>query len=142
MYTILRANFDGESKIGYIDPPRREEGDGKATYLSGVAVTGIQDAGGDTVRVGYSNSDGETGSLEANLVVGADGPSSIVRRLNLPEVGRNYANYVAWRGTVREELLSESTQSLIGESITFFFQRGHQIITYAPLKSPQIKGQC
>jgi len=141
VYNILRANFDGQYKTGYIAPPEREDGDGKATYLSGVAVTGIQDTGGDAVRVGYSNSDGEMGSIEANLVIGADGPSSIVRRLSLPEVGRNYVNYVAFRGTVREDLLPESTQALIGESITFFFERGLQIITYIPLVSPRIKGQ-
>ena len=131
VYNILRANFDGNYKNGYIAAAGKEKGDGEAIYLSGVAVTGIQDAGNDAVKVDYKTSEGSTTSLETNLVIAADGASSFVRRLFLPQIERTYAGYAAWRGTVPESLLSEATQTLFGDNIVaVFHQRGSHIIAY------------
>jgi 2-polyprenyl-6-methoxyphenol hydroxylase-like FAD-dependent oxidoreductase len=58
-----------------------------------------------------------TGCIEANIVIGADGASSTVRRLLLPEVDRTYAGYVAWRGTVKESLLPEETRAFPGSKV-------------------------
>lgn len=117
LYNILRANFDGGYEAGYIKAVEKLEGDGMATYLSGVRVTNLEEDG-DMVRVEYESMGGK-GSIKANIVVGADGPSSTVRRLLLPEVNRTYAGYVAWRGTVKESLLSEETKTFLGSKVRF-----------------------
>jgi hypothetical protein len=133
VYNILRANFDVNYQNGYIAAASREKGDGEAIYLSDVVATGIQDAGGDAVKVDYRTSEGSATSLEANLAIGADGASSFVRRLFPPQVERTYAGYAAWRATVPESLLSEATQTLFGNNIiAAFHQRDNHIIAYVP----------
>jgi 2-polyprenyl-6-methoxyphenol hydroxylase-like FAD-dependent oxidoreductase len=117
LYNILRANFDGGYATGYVNAAEKKESDGKATYLSGMRVTDLQEVGSDRVKVEYENTDGSKGSLEADVVVGADGPNSTVRKLLLPEVERSYAGYVAWRGIVQESLLSETTRTFIGSKV-------------------------
>jgi 2-polyprenyl-6-methoxyphenol hydroxylase-like FAD-dependent oxidoreductase len=117
LYNILRANFDGGYETGYIEAVEKLEGDGMATYLSGVRVMNLEEDG-DLVRVEYESMGGK-GSIEANIVVGADGSSSTVRRLLLPEVDRTYAGYIAWRGTVKESLLSEETRTFLGTKVRF-----------------------
>jgi 2-polyprenyl-6-methoxyphenol hydroxylase-like FAD-dependent oxidoreductase len=129
LYNVLRANFDGRYATGYVEAAAREEGDGKAVYLSGVRLTNIQDLGDGGVKVEYESSNGSSSSLIADFMVGADGPSSIVRKLLLPQVERTYAGYVAWRGTVKEPLVSEETRTLLRSKIlTVFHRRGHQIL--------------
>jgi len=120
LYNVLRANFDGGYEGGYIDGVEKVVGDGTATYLSGVHVTDLHDIG-DVVRVEYESKDGK-GHLEADIVVGADGPSSTVRKLLLPEVERTYAGYVAWRGTVKESLLSEETKAFLGTKVRILLE--------------------
>ena len=117
LYNILRANFDGEYENGYIIGVEKKEGDGEATYLSGTQVTGITDLGTKGVKVEYQDSDRAKIQMEADIVIGVDGPSSTIRKLLLPEVKRTYAGYVAWRGTVKESLLSEETRSFFGTKV-------------------------
>jgi hypothetical protein len=152
LYNVLRANFDGGYATGYVEAAAREEGDGKAVYLSGVSpdsartplflsiyhfvtsslsrpyiytylpspgarLTNIQDLGNGGVKVEYESSNGSNSSLIADFVVGADGPSSTVRKLLLPQAERTYAGYVAWRGTVKESLVSEETRILLRSKI-------------------------
>lgn len=121
LYNVLRANFDGGYKDGYVRASGREEGDGEATYLDGVRMTGLKEFG-DGVTVEYENADGRKGSLEADIVVGADGPSSTVRKLLLPEMERTYAGYVAWRGVVKDSLLSEETSKFLGSKVRFLLE--------------------
>lgn len=65
------------------------------TLRYGLAATAVVPAG-DTVRVAFTGLD--TGALDADGVVGADGTHSLVARtLNGPLANR-YAGYTAWRG--------------------------------------------
>lgn len=116
LYHVLRANFDGGLERSYVSAPKKEEGDGVASYVSGVRVSSLKEVG-DLVEVEYEGVDGKKDSLEADIVVGADGPSSTVRKLLLPEVERNYTGYVTWRGTVKESLLSEETRNFLGTKV-------------------------
>lgn len=117
LYNTLRANYDGGFDEGYIGAAERMGGDGIAKYLTGAGVIDLQEVG-EMVKVVYEDKDG-TGSLEADIVVGADGPSSTVRTLLLPKVERKYAGYVIWRGTVKESLLTEETRRFLGNKVRF-----------------------
>jgi 2-polyprenyl-6-methoxyphenol hydroxylase-like FAD-dependent oxidoreductase len=129
LYNVLRATFDGGYATGYVEAAAREEGGGKAVYLSGARLTSIQDLGNEGVKVEYESSNGSDSSLIVDFVLGADGPSSTVRKLLLPQVERTYAGYVAWRGTVKKLLVSEETRILLRSKIlTVFHRRGHQIL--------------
>jgi 2-polyprenyl-6-methoxyphenol hydroxylase-like FAD-dependent oxidoreductase len=129
LYNILRANFDGGYERGYVPAVEKRDGDGETRYLSGVKFTGVQDLGNDLVRVEYEGPDGKKETLEVNLLIGADGPSSSVRKAVLPECERTYAGYVAWRGNVRESLLSKETLEAIGETVCFYYYKGGHMLT-------------
>lgn len=127
-YYMLRANFDGV-KSEYCDVPDPVDTDGKVQHLHGHKVTGTKERG-PKVEVIYTTNDGKEGIIEADLVVGADGPSSTVRSLFHPEVKRKYAGYVALRGTVPEDEVSPKTLEAFKERFTFFHTRGIQILAY------------
>lgn len=129
LYYLLRANFDGvESK--YCDVPQEKEGEGKAEYKYGCTVTGIRDVGEKGVEVEYEDRDGKVSTTTADMVIGADGPSSTVRKILLPDVKRQYTGYVAWRGTVSEfEVSAEAQEAFVGK-FTFYHARGNQILAY------------
>lgn len=129
LYNILRANFDGLAEDGYLTTPIPEDEatDGKAAYLYGHKVINITTTQ-SKVEVAFQDKDGTEGRLEADLVFAADGPSSTVRGLLLPEVKRTYAGYVAWRGTVLESEVSHSTLDCFKEKFVFFHAKGVQIL--------------
>jgi 2-polyprenyl-6-methoxyphenol hydroxylase-like FAD-dependent oxidoreductase len=81
---------------------------------------------GGRVRVFWESSKGEKGSVVADIVVGADGPSSTVRRIVQPDVERKYAGYCALRGTLIESEASEETKKTFCERFTFFHCPGVQ----------------
>ncbi|MBE7180349.1 MAG: FAD-dependent monooxygenase [Terriglobus roseus] len=56
---------------------------------------------GSTVKVVYASRAGKEESIEADLVVGADGISSTVRKILVPEVRRVSAGYSIIRGLVQ-----------------------------------------
>jgi 2-polyprenyl-6-methoxyphenol hydroxylase-like FAD-dependent oxidoreductase len=116
LYNILRANFDGGHEAGYVAAPPEMEGDGVANYVSDVRVTDLTEVD-ELVEVEYEGVDGRKGALQADIVIGADGPSSTVRKLLLPEVERTYVGYVTWRGTVKESLLSDEVRTLLGTKV-------------------------
>lgn len=68
--------------------------------------------------------------MEADLVIGADGPSSKIRSLFAPDVERKYAGYVALRGTVSENDVTAKTREAFSERFTFFHTKGIQILAY------------
>lgn len=131
-YYILRANVDG-LESAYCDASKRgNDGSADVKHLHGHKVTGMwekEEEGGRLV-VEYETSDRKRGSIEADLVIGADGPSSMVRSIFAPDIQRTYAGYVALRGTIREDRVSSKTMEAFSERFTFFHCPGLQILAY------------
>ncbi len=128
IYHVLCANFD--QSIGkFYKTPEPQQGEGIAEYDFGNMVKGIKDLG-DRVEVEYENRGGKKETGKADLVVGADGPSSTMRKILLPNVKREYVGYVAWRGVVPEKGLSPAAQEAFIEKFTFFHSDGIQILAY------------
>ena len=148
LYYLGRANFDGV-KSNYLpkgEPPERAATDGEARYEHGRLVTGVQEVG-DKVEISYEDvrafsKDGSTsngnqsgrdkqGTLQADFLIAADGPSSTLRRLLVPSASkRTYAGYVAFRGTCPESELSVGAEQVFVERFTFYHGRGTQILAY------------
>jgi 2-polyprenyl-6-methoxyphenol hydroxylase-like FAD-dependent oxidoreductase len=68
--------------------------------------------------------------VRADLLVGADGARSQVRRQMFPDLLPRYAGYVAWRGLMPETELPEALRDRLDH--TFVFQQGeqHMFLTY------------
>lgn len=131
-YYLLRANYDGV-KSDYLqgqDPKDwAKPGDGRVDYRYGCTVTGFK-VEGDKVRVQYRTTTGDEESVVGDLLVGADGPSSTIRKLLCPDVERKYCGYVVIRGTVPEGEASKEARSVFVERFTFFHGPGVQNLTY------------
>jgi 2,6-dihydroxypyridine 3-monooxygenase len=94
-------------------------------YHLGAEVVGSEEvADGVTVRF----ADGAT--IDADLLVCADGIRSEARRRLLPQVERRYAGYVAWRGTVAESELSSATYERLHDALTYQLLDGSHILVY------------
>ena len=128
-YNLMRANYDGVESP-YCDVPSPVPGHGKATHLHDHCVTSIEDAGSAGVRVFWKTSTGEQGSHLADVLIGADGPSSTVRQILCPNVRRTYAGYCALRGTMPESEASAVAREAFCERFTFYHSPGVQILTY------------
>jgi 2-polyprenyl-6-methoxyphenol hydroxylase-like FAD-dependent oxidoreductase len=74
-------------------------------------------------------------SVIGHLLVGADGFRSTVRAQYLPDVQPLYAGYVAWRGLVAEDLLSDAARRDIFEDFAFCLPPGEQMLGY-PVAGP------
>jgi len=161
-YYLMRANYDGvrssyfdDSELPRPDPrhgnavhfhdrnvvaleqEERDEGEGSDERTETGQETGWKPKGG-RVRVFWESSKGEKGSILADVVVGADGPSSTVRRLVQPGVERKYAGYCALRGTLIENEASDETKKMLCERFTFFHCPGVQygFLPYSSAPSP------
>ncbi|KAF8851872.1 FAD/NAD(P)-binding domain-containing protein [Acephala macrosclerotiorum] len=105
LYYRLRANFDG-LRSGYCSVP--EVAVRKGVYRDGCTVLSVkeQDAG---VRIEYRDENGSENSMDVNLLIAADGPSSRVRDIFLPDVERKFI-HIRWRGTVPLKNISAESQ--------------------------------
>ena len=72
---------------------------------------------------------------QADLVVFADGISSTARRRIFPDLERQYAGYVGWRGTVPEHAVSASTRTLLSDALTYSVAPNTHIVLY-PIPGP------
>jgi 2-polyprenyl-6-methoxyphenol hydroxylase-like FAD-dependent oxidoreductase len=98
-------------------------------YHTGRALEGVAQ-GADRMRVRI---DGET--LEAELLVGADGIRSTVRGLLLPEAQPRYAGYVGWRGLIAEAALPPAMHADVFGGMCFCLPPGEQMVGY-PVAGP------
>lgn len=102
---------------------------GRGQYHQGVTVQQVeQDSAG--VRVLTTS-----GGFDGDLLVGADGIRSAVRRQFWPEVQPEYAGYVAWRGLCEEGVLSRGGREAVFERFGFCLPPGEQLIGY-PVAGP------
>jgi 2-polyprenyl-6-methoxyphenol hydroxylase-like FAD-dependent oxidoreductase len=108
LYRLLRDGFPAER------------------YHRGVGLSGFeQDAAGVTAH--FSNGSSAT----ADVLIGADGIRSTVRRAFLPKLAPLYAGYVAWRALLPEAAVSPD----IFMSMAFCLPPGEQFLGY-PVAGP------
>jgi 2-polyprenyl-6-methoxyphenol hydroxylase-like FAD-dependent oxidoreductase len=69
-------------------------------------------------------------SVEADLLVGADGIGSAVRAHFLPDVQPRYAGYVAWRGVADERDVDAEIRSSLCDWFGFMLPPGEQMLGY------------
>jgi 2,6-dihydroxypyridine 3-monooxygenase len=94
---------------------------GEERYHRGAAAEAVA---GDGVRLAGG------GTVQADLVVAADGIDSTLRLRLLPDVRFRPAAYVGWRGVVDEEELPEETAAQLGGGITYHAAPGTHIVVY------------
>jgi len=130
LYLILRANFDGMKSDTVPSPPGPKSGDGMAEYRSGKRVTGLKyDKEVGVVHVHFVDvMSGDEGIITTDLVIGADGVHSTVRDLLEAPTRREYAGYIAWRGTVPERLVSDETVQYFSNRLNFSLMKGTYFI--------------
>jgi 2-polyprenyl-6-methoxyphenol hydroxylase-like FAD-dependent oxidoreductase len=69
-------------------------------------------------------------SEQADLLIGADGIRSTLRRRLLPEIVPAYAGYVAWRGLVEEPNLPLQAANTLRDRFTFQQGEEHSALAY------------
>jgi 2-polyprenyl-6-methoxyphenol hydroxylase-like FAD-dependent oxidoreductase len=87
----------------------------------------------DAAKVVAQFSDGDT--VEADLLVGADGIRSTVRQQALPEAVPRYAGYSAWRALIAESAFPPDVHRDLFEYMTFALPPGEQFLGY-PVAGP------
>ena len=99
-------------------------------YHRGLGLTSFeQDARSVTARF----SDGS--SIEADLLIGADGIRSSVRQQLLPDLAPLYAGYSAWRSLIPESSLPQDIHRAVFGRMTFCLPPGEQFLSY-PVAGP------
>ena len=117
-YLFSSWNTIYRSLLELFDPDR---------YLLGREVTGFSQAA-DSVRITLD--DGAGGPTGADLLVCADGVSSLARAQLLPGVTPAYSGYVAWRGTLPERDLPAAVRERLGDAITYQVLKNSHILVY------------
>lgn len=133
LYYRLRSNFDGYASTYCPLAPQDAVTDGSAAYVSNMRVLDIGRSTATDSLLTLTMQDRRShhvSTMAADLVIGADGPDSLIRAKYHPEVQRQYAGYIAWRGTVPENILSDLTCKSIANSVTCHVMDRHHIIVY------------
>lgn len=106
LYHLLRAAYTG-------------------SYMTGANVVAVDDTP-ERATVRLDNGV----ELHADVVVAADGFRSALRERLLPDVGLQYAGYIAWRGLTDETALSEVTRAALFDKFAFCLPPREQILGY------------
>lgn len=112
-------------------------GDRKPVFRYGCYVRGVEHAG-HRVKVMFEEK-GKEQSLEADLVIGADGASSRVRSTFFPELKRQYVGYVTFRGLARPEDVSDTTRELLMHRAAWHLGPDNMAIMYTVPGSDDIQ---
>ncbi|MCJ1436597.1 hypothetical protein MMC27_005977 [Xylographa pallens] len=129
LYHLLRANFDGvQSDYCEVPPPAPSDGSGRYEY--GHMVHDVREGHDGKVEVEFEDRDGTKSAESVDMLIGSDGASSTLRKILLPEVKREYAGYVAWRGTVPEDEVSPAATEAFVDKFAFYHSDGVQILSY------------
>lgn len=100
---------------------------GEDHYHRGRVLKSIaQDEDARTVTAIFQDGSRETG----DLLVGADGNGSTVRRLVWPEAQPTYAGYLAWRGLIPEDELTPAAREGLAGDFGFANTTGSHILGY------------
>jgi 2,6-dihydroxypyridine 3-monooxygenase len=99
-------------------------------YLLGSEVVSF-DSAADSASVRLA--DGSR--AEADLLVCADGISSMARARLMPDTEPVYSGYVAWRGTLPESSLAPPVREALGDAITYQVLDRSHILVY-PIPGP------
>jgi 2-polyprenyl-6-methoxyphenol hydroxylase-like FAD-dependent oxidoreductase len=99
-------------------------------YHRGRVFAGFE-TGANSVVARFS--DGET--IEADLLVGADGTRSTVRQQALPSIVPLYAGYCAWRALIAESALPKDVHRELFDYMSFTLPPGEQLLGY-PVAGP------
>jgi 2-polyprenyl-6-methoxyphenol hydroxylase-like FAD-dependent oxidoreductase len=75
------------------------------------------------------------GTIESDLLVGADGLRSTIRQQCLPQLAPLYAGYVAWRALIAETAFPPEIHRELFDSMTFCLPPGEQFLGY-PVAGP------
>jgi 2,6-dihydroxypyridine 3-monooxygenase len=103
---------------------------GRECYHLGHEMTGWVETD-DAVDIRFSN----TASHRADLLVCADGITSLARTRLLPDARPRYAGYVAWRGTVSEASLPPAVCTMFDDAITYYVLANSHVLVY-PIPGP------
>lgn len=106
LYNLLRDAFSGEFRGGCNVTAVEQRADGAEAILD----------------------DGRR--FECDLLIGADGMRSTVRRAIFPEIEPRYAGYLAWRGMLDECYLSAEFVESCFAALNFSFPAGEELIGY------------
>ena len=112
LFGLLRSNFPDER------------------YIAGANFTRFEPHG-EGVLAHFS--DGS--SVEADLLVGADGVRSTVRPQLWPDAAPRFAGYVAWRGIVDENRLSAAWRDMLMSHFIVCLPPGEHVVGY-PVAGP------
>jgi 2,6-dihydroxypyridine 3-monooxygenase len=100
---------------------------GTARYQLGQEVVAFEEVPGSNV-ISLTMSD--SGNIDVDLAVFADGVSSRFRQMLLPGVDRTYAGYVAWRGIVPERDLPTEIARGFVDALTYSVYANSHILVY------------
>src|SRR5215510_4747576 len=104
-----------------------------AIYHQGQEVIAVSDPGGDTVAVHLTK--GHTAQFD--LVVCADGPQSVGRRLLFPAQSLQYVGYVVWRGLAAEQTVADI--ALFEDRVTWALSdSGYCLLYLVPSRAEEV----
>lgn len=90
-------------------------------YRAGKRAVGLTYSKQDgIVHVGFEDVEtGERGTISADMVIAAEGVHSTVRKILHVPSEKRYSEYIGWRGTVLERLLSPEMVECFSNRLKF-----------------------